>query len=44
MYMENRIKAFVALPIHTLSRATLTAQVGEIGQFEGATSPRPDVA
>ncbi|HEL4100826.1 MULTISPECIES: arsenate reductase ArsC [Lysobacteraceae] len=44
VYMENRIKAFVALPIHTLSRATLTAQVGDIGQFEGATSPRPDVA
>jgi len=42
VYMENRIKAFVALPIHTLSRAALTAQVSDIGQFEGATSPRPD--
>ncbi len=44
VYMENRIKAFVALPIHTLTRTSLAAQVGEIGKFEGTTSPRPDVA
>ncbi len=43
-YMENRIRAFVALPLDTLSRATLTAQVGEIGQLEGASFSRPDVA
>ena len=44
VYMENRIKAFVALPIHTLTRTSLAAQVGEIGKFEGTSSPRPDVA
>lgn len=44
VYMENRVKAFVALPIHTLTRTSLAAQVGEIGKFEVTTSPRPDVA
>jgi len=44
VYMENRIKAFVALPVHTLSRSSLTAQVREIGQLEGTSSPRSDVA
>ncbi len=43
-YMENRIAAFVALPIHTLSRSSLAVQLGQIGQLEGTTSPRSDVA
>lgn len=44
MYLENRIRAFVALPLHTLSRAALTAQVCAIGQLEGTSFSRPDVA
>ncbi|APO93338.1 arsenate reductase ArsC [Xanthomonas vesicatoria] len=44
VYMENRIKAFVALPIHTLTRTSLAAHVGEIGQLDGTSSSRPDVA
>jgi len=44
VYMENRIKAFVALPIETLNRRSLAVQVQEIGHFEGASTPRPDVA
>lgn len=43
-YMENRIKAFIALPIQSLNRTSLTTQVREIGHLEGASSPRPDVA
>ena len=43
-YMENRIKAFISLPIESLNRSSLTAQVREIGHIEGASSPRPDVA
>lgn len=43
-FMENRIKAFVALPIGSLERLSLTAKVREIGHMEGASTPRPDVA
>jgi len=43
-YMENRIKMFVALPIGTLERSSLTARVREIGHLEGASTPRPDAA
>lgn len=44
VYMENRIKAFVALPIATLTRTSLAARVDEMGQFDGTSSSRPDVA
>ncbi|MEI2456040.1 arsenate reductase ArsC [Lysobacter firmicutimachus] len=41
-YMENRINAFVALPLASLERSSLAARVHEIGQFEGASMRRPD--
>ncbi|TXN47373.1 arsenate reductase ArsC [Methylobacterium sp. WL7] len=43
-YLKNRISAFVALPISSLDQVALSAQVREIGQQAGATSPRPEVA
>ena len=41
---KNRISAFIALPIASLDEFALTVRVREIGQQEGATSPRPEVA
>lgn len=43
-YMRNRISVFTALPLASLDRAALGTRLREIGQGEGATSPRPDVA
>ncbi|APT34579.1 respiration [Methylobacterium phyllosphaerae] len=43
-YLKNRIAAFVALPIGSLDQVALSSKVREIGQQEGATSPRPEVA
>lgn len=43
-YLKNRIAAFVALPVASLDQVALSAKVREIGQQEGATSPRPEVA
>jgi len=43
-FMRNRVSAFAALPFDSLERASLTARVREIGQLEGASSPRSDVA
>ncbi|EIZ87220.1 putative protein tyrosine phosphatase (arsenate reductase) [Methylobacterium sp. GXF4] len=43
-YLKNRITAFVALPIASLDQVALSSKVREIGQFAGATSPRPEVA
>jgi arsenate reductase len=43
-YLENRITLFTALPIDKLETSALTAKVREIGQAEGASSPRSDVA
>ena len=43
-HLENRISLFTALPIDKLETSALTAKVREIGQSEGASSPRPDVA
>ncbi|AXK83557.1 arsenate reductase ArsC [Pseudolabrys taiwanensis] len=40
----RRIEIFLALPIAKLDRMTLRARLREIGQIEGATSPRPNVA
>jgi arsenate reductase len=35
-YLRNRITAFIALPIKSLDRISLTARLREIGQMEGA--------
>lgn len=43
-YMKLRIAAFAALPVESLERLSLTARLHEIGQMEGSTSQRPDVA
>lgn len=43
-YMKLRISAFAALPVASLERLSLTAKLREIGQMEGSTSRRPDVA
>lgn len=43
-HMKLRIAAFAALPVESLERLSLTARLHEIGQMEGSTSQRPDVA
>lgn len=43
-YLENRIDLLTALPIDKLEGVSLTAKVREIGQGDGASSPRSDVA
>jgi len=43
-YVENRIALFIALPMNKLEASALRAKVREIGQAEGASSPRPEVA
>ena len=43
-HLKNRITAFAALPVASLDRVSLQARLTEIGQGEGATSRRPDVA
>lgn len=43
-YLRARIAAFAALPVASLDRASLAARLREIGQAEGATTSRPDVA
>lgn len=43
-YMKLRIAAFAALPVESLERLSLTAKLNEIGQMEGSTAQRPDVA
>lgn len=43
-YLENRITAFGYLPIDKLEQVALQAKVREIGQSEGASSPRAKVA
>jgi arsenate reductase len=40
----RRIELFTALPIAKLDQMTLRSRLHEIGQIEGATSPRPNVA
>jgi arsenate reductase len=40
----RRIELFTALPIAKLDQMTLRSRLREIGQIEGATSPRPNVA
>ena len=43
-YLENRIKPFLALPMDKLQEAALRAKIREIGQAEGASSPRAGAA
>lgn len=43
-YMKNRISVFIALPIASLERSRLAVKVREIGQLEGASFLKPDVA
>jgi protein-tyrosine-phosphatase len=43
-YLKNRISIFTSLPIRSLDRMALNAKLREIGQLEGATTPRPEVA
>ncbi|MFY9294848.1 MAG: arsenate reductase ArsC [Methylorubrum rhodinum] len=43
-YLKNRISAFIALPLASLDQVALTSKVREIGQQEGTTSRRPEVA
>lgn len=36
-FTRNRIQAFIALPVRTLDKLSLTAKLKEIGQMDGAT-------
>jgi arsenate reductase len=40
-YLKNRISVFISLPIRSLDKMALGAKLREIGQMEGAGSPRP---
>jgi arsenate reductase (thioredoxin) len=42
--LMRRIELFTALPLAKLDQLTLRSRLREIGQIEGATSPRPNVA
>ena len=42
--MKNRISVFTALPFARLDRLALSSRLREIGQGEGATSPRQGAA
>lgn len=39
-YLKNRISIFAALPVASLDKSTLRSRLVEIGQSEGASSPR----
>jgi arsenate reductase (thioredoxin) len=39
-----RIDAFIALPFESLERMSLLNRLKEIGELEGSTHKRPDVA
>ena len=43
-YLRNRIAVFAALPVSSLDNSTLRARLVEIGQSEGASSPRGSAA
>ncbi len=43
-YLRNRISVLLALPLSSLDQLTLTSRLREIGQSEGASSRRPEVA
>jgi arsenate reductase len=43
-YMKARISLFTALPVARLDKMALTSKLREIGQGEGASSPRRDAS
>ena len=43
-YMKTRISVFVALPVASLDKSSLNMKLNEIGQSEGAASPRSGAA
>ena len=43
-YLRSRISVFAALPLRSLDSVALGAKLREIGQQEGGTARRPDVA
>ncbi len=43
-YLKTRMSTFLSLPLASLDEMSLTARLREIGQAEGATNGRPDVA
>lgn len=43
-YLMSRISVFAALPLRSLDTVALGTRLREIGQAEGSTSRRPDVA
>jgi arsenate reductase (thioredoxin) len=43
-YLKHRISLFLNLPLASVDEMSLTARLREIGQAEGATNRRPDVA
>ena len=43
-YLKNRISVFAALPLASLDKSSLKVKLSEIGQSEGATSPRNSAA
>jgi len=43
-YMKLRIAAFAALPVESLEHLSLTAKLHDIGQMEGTSNRRSDVA
>lgn len=43
-YLKNRISAFINLPLKSLDKMSIAAQVRAIGQLEGASKPRQEVA
>jgi protein-tyrosine-phosphatase len=43
-YLKNRISIFISLPIRSLDKMSLNAKLREIGQLEGASRLRPEVA
>jgi arsenate reductase (thioredoxin) len=43
-YLENRISVFTNLPLKSLDKLSIAAQVREIGKMPGASKPRPEVA
>jgi arsenate reductase len=40
-YLKNRISVFTSLPIRSFDKMALGAKLREIGQMEGASTPRP---
>lgn len=43
-YLRNRIAMFTALPLSSIDEMSLRSKLQEIGQSEGATAVRPEVA